>query len=461
MLGRGAQAGPVVAEVVAVGARGDGVRRQARGCARRDSTCSSSSGRRDWRGSAGRRTRRRRATPAASRAAPRAPPRARAPPPAPPARSRGTSSAAPGQSAAATCASVIESTPPLTAIARRSWPVERGDQAPRTASASRGSFIRRLRAARVPRPRRAGRGARRARAWRRRRRARPWPCAAVGPLRDLDPQRAPPAEVAISERVSSRRCSSRRRSPRVEVSVKQARATASAAGGCRQQPEVDDRPALLADARADRDVDHARLRAQAIGRDGDLLAGHVVDVELEHGDRVGVGVAAARSKTSARRRFGSPGSSRVPAPQPTAASARRRGARRRPAGRRGGAGSRRRSASPARRRCRRRARVAGEQRAGCGRRHRQQPVRGAHRAAAQRRRRRVHARPRARRRCSRPRPRPAANPSRRARGSGRRRPAGRGPSPRPRRAARAAPARAGRVGGDNGAPATRWGATRA
>ena len=185
----------------------------------------------------------------------------------------------------------------------------------------------------------------------------------------------------------------------------QQRGTTSAAGpSCRSAGPVETSSTPSA----------ARSRSQAIA---DLLAGHVVDLEGEHARRVSLatGAAAAVSNTSARRIFGMPGRSRVPAPVPVPAS-------QPPPAPDAGSTRCRRIAAPvgvtrspgdavvAPGEASRMRAVAG---AGTGSR----PWRRAHAAAAQRQRGRSSAAPRAPRRCSRRRRRPAANPSRRSRGN--------------------------------------------
>ena len=74
----------------------------------------------------------------------------------------------------------------------------------------------------------------------------------------------------------------------VEVSAKHSAMTAVARLGPHQEAEDLERSALLAGRREDRKIEDAGDRAQAVGGDADLLAGHVVDVEGDHVDEVGL-----------------------------------------------------------------------------------------------------------------------------------------------------------------------------
>ena len=60
--------------------------------------------------------------------------------------------------------------------------------------------------------------------------------------------------------------------------------TASVRSGRDQQAKRLHQPALLALDLANGEVEHALDRAQTIGRDRDLLAGHVVDLEAQDRD---------------------------------------------------------------------------------------------------------------------------------------------------------------------------------
>ena len=165
---------------------------------------------------------------------------------------------------------------------------------------------------------------------------------------------------------------------------------ASTAAGSGEQAKLGLRPSLLAVPRADRHVEDACLHPQMIGRHRDFLAGHVVDVEFEHGDDVGIdlGRGAAFEHQCAQdvRQPGQCARSRATARAQQTAGLAPRSALRRGDEMPQDSGARGRHALagdavvvP---------RIARQQQARRGGRHRQQPVRRAHGAATQRERRR-------------------------------------------------------------------------
>ena len=193
----------------------------------------------------------------------------------------------------------------------------------------------------------------------------------------------------------------------------------------REHAKIRDRPALLADARADRHVDDAGAR-RAAGRRPARSPRPSCRRRRTRASRPGRRrrrCATRALEAPARARCSESRAARVPGAAADAHQASVAAARVAVAGgdevtQDRGAGRRHALAgdavvAPG---------IAFEERARRGRGHRQQSVRGAHVTAAQRQRRmRSSARPPALPRCSRPRRRPSANPSRRARGNARRR----------------------------------------
>ena len=78
-----------------------------------------------------------------------------------------------------------------------------------------------------------------------------------------------------------RRSISCQRAPSVVVSLKQADNTLSTSSGSREDLNVRGHAALLAEAGDLQDVEHRRMRAQAIQRDGEIFGGLVVDFESD------------------------------------------------------------------------------------------------------------------------------------------------------------------------------------
>ena len=76
------------------------------------------------------------------------------------------------------------------------------------------------------------------------------------------------------------------RKPMVEVSAKQAEPPPRPRAGSASRRKRLHGPALLAQGGREQHVAHARQRAQPVGGDADLLAGHVIDLEAQHRDLV-------------------------------------------------------------------------------------------------------------------------------------------------------------------------------